>query len=245
MTVAFDALTESIRTDTSTTYAFDHTAAAGVRAVVVTVCHGVTTTDHISALTYGGISMTRIIGATDTASELGRADIWFLGSSVGSGTKSVSATLSSATTDDIQFVAASFTAAYDCEVIDSDSINEDVANPQRTLNFGGRSAVSVCALYSGANAGPTGTLLSGMTRMQDHDFGNWISGTARQTTAQTADFTIGYTWALEDAAFVAIAFAELTPGTAMPRRRSDRAIVPFLRPPVGWSMSRGGVLVPA
>lgn len=213
MAIAFDASVEAVRTGTTDPHTWTHTPVGTPGAIVVSAIHGTSATDHVLSVTYGGVSMTRIVRATDTVTEPGAAELWFLGAGIPTGAQTVSADLDSATTDDIQFVSMSWTAGADTEVVDFDSISQDAANPQVTLQFGGRSCVSVCALYGGGAAPTSYTSLSDQTRVQDNDFGAFSGCVDRLTTAQTADDTIGYASSTDDVAFVALAFGEVVPAT--------------------------------
>lgn len=209
MAIAFDAVVESVRTGTEDPYTWTHTPVGTPRAIIVAAVHGASSTDHVSAVTYGGVSMTRIVRATDTQTEPGAAELWFLGASIPTGNQTVSADLASATTDDIQFVSWSYTAGADCEVIDSDSISENTASPTVLMSAGGREKASVCAMYGGG-AAPGGTLATGNTLGPTEDLGAFMAQTCYETTPDNADHTIGWSnLASDDLAFVALAFAEV------------------------------------
>jgi len=211
VTVAWDAThTESIRTDTSDPYTFAYTPTGTPRAIILGIVHGVSSTDHVVTVTYGGVSMTEVIRATDTATEPGAAEIWFLGSAIPTGTQTISVDLASATTDDIHFVVASMTAAADTEVIDSDGIAENAANPTVTLQKAGRTAGCWAIMYGGG-AAPGGTLATGCTLDHTHDLTAFYSQACYETTIGTGDFTIGWsTLGTDDLAFVAVAVSEVS-----------------------------------
>lgn len=213
MAVAFDAATESVYTTIEGSGSFSHTAAAGTKGIVVAAVHGVTSTDYMPSSPYGitwdGLSLTRIITRTDTANELGRADLWFLGTGVTTGTKTVAYTLNAATSDDIHFVCFSFTGSADLEVIDSDGLAENAANPTVTLQKGGRTGICVAAMYGGG-AAPGGTLAAGNTLSHTHDLGAFYSQTCYETTVDSSDHTIGWsTLTSDDLAFVALCLSEV------------------------------------
>jgi hypothetical protein len=209
MALVFDAAVESLRTGTTDPHTWTHAPVGVPRAIVVAIVHGPLSTDFASTVTYGGVSMTRIVRATDTATEPGAAELWFLGASIPTGNQTVSVDLTSATTEDIQFVSMSWTGGANTEVIDFGSISENAANPQDTMVYSGREAVSVSAIYSGVAAPSNLSLLTDMTAVHDHDFGAFVSRVDRQTAAGSTDFTIGYSSGADDVAFVALAFAEI------------------------------------
>ena len=213
MTITIDVGTENIRTDTTSPQTFSHAgAASGIKAVTLAIVHGTSATDHVSAASYGGAALTRIVRATDTATEAGAAEIWFLGSSVPQGTQTASYT-PGATTDDIHAVCSTWLGAADIEIIDFDSISENVANPSVTLQYGGRSAMAFAALYGGGTGPAAFTANANCTAGLGEDLGAFYSQVMRQTTAGTADFAIGGTAATDDVAFVAIAMSEVLVAT--------------------------------
>ena len=75
MTITVDLLTAAIRTGTGspTTVTTTGAAASGIKGVVVALIHGASSTDHISADTYGGVTMARAVRTTDPATEAGAA----------------------------------------------------------------------------------------------------------------------------------------------------------------------------
>lgn len=214
MAVAFDAATESVRTGVEDPYTFSHTGRAegsgGVQGVVVCAVHGVSTTDHIAGITYGGVALARAQTNTDSSTELGRADVWWVGSGLSGkgGTQTVSVDLTSATTDDFHFVVSTLTAGGNIGLIDSDGLNDNVANPSVTLQYLGRTCIAFAALYGGGADGTAFTPNANCSTIHDHDLGAFYSEVIRQTTPGTADFAIGGTAASDDVGYAAAAFTE-------------------------------------
>src|SRR5574343_758666 len=141
MAVAVRVATEHVRSDTTSPQTFSHAAAAsGVKGVVVAIVHGTSSTDHVSAVSYGGVALTRVVRATDTATEPGAAELWFKGTGLSGvqGTQTVSYTPGT-TTDDIHAVCITLTGSADLIVVDSDSINTTIttgpADPSVTLQY--------------------------------------------------------------------------------------------------------------
>jgi len=222
MTVGVDVATEAVRTDTSSPFTWSHAgAASGVKGVIVAAVHGVSSTDHVSAVTYGGVALTRQQRNIDTATEPGAAELWFLGSGVPQGTQTVSVTCG-ATTDDFHFTSITLTGARDTRVIDQDGVNENVANPSVTLQYANYSSMAFAALYGGGAAPSSFAENANCTRVHDHDLGAFYSAVCRQTTVGGADFAIGGTASTDDVAFAAIAVtdAEAT-GTAATTNAAD------------------------
>jgi hypothetical protein len=208
MAIAYDAASELARTGTSDPMEWTHTPSGIPRAIVVAFVHGTSSTDHVTTVTYGGVSMSEVVRGTDTVTEPGAAELWFLGSGIPTGAQTVSADLSSGTTDDIHGVAISLTANGDTEVLDSDSDLADQANPSVTLSYGGRTCISIGALYGGGAAPSSFTPNGNCTTVHDHDLGAFYSEVIRQTTPGTADFAIGGTSLSDDVAFVACCVSE-------------------------------------
>ena len=212
MTVTVDTTgtgpTENVRTGTTSPQTFSHAgAASGVKGVVLALVHGTSSTDHVSAASYGGVAMARIQRNVDTANEPGAAELWFLGAGVPQGTQTVSYT-PGATTDDFHAVVITLLGAGNLEVVDNDGISENVANPSVTLQYGGKTCMAFAALYGGG-ADPTAfTPNANCTTVHDHDIAAFYSEVIRQTTAGSADFAIGGTSSTDDVAFAAIAVSE-------------------------------------
>jgi len=204
MTVTVDVATESIRTDTSTLYSFSHAGGTFPRGVAVSVIHGVSSTDHISGITYGGVSLKRQKTASRSAGEPGRSDWWFLGKSVPPGTQNVVASLS-ATTDDIQFVCVTLNAADDLFISDRLHLSGDINDPSVTLESFDLPGMALSALYWGGGAS-SATPNANMTAVHTHDFAgqSFSARVDRQTTGDTADFINSYDTNQDDTALVAI-----------------------------------------
>lgn len=224
--IAVDAATESVRTGTTDPHTFSHTGAATINGVVLAVIHGTSSTDHVVSATYGGVALSRINTAVDTATELGRADLWFVGTGLAGkgGTQTVSVDLASATTDDIEFVVVTLVtgSGRDVEVIDSDLLQENQADPSVTLQYGGRFAVAIAALYGGGAAPSSFTPNANCVEVASHDFGAFYGFVLRQTTPGTADFAIGGTASSDDVAYVAAAFAQKPARAPAPEQRRRR-----------------------
>ena len=220
MTITVDLATEDVRTGTTSPRTFSHAgAASGVRGVVLMLMHGASAADHVSAASYGGVALSRQVRTTDTATEPGAAEIWFLGTGIPQGTQTVSYTPGS-TTDDIHAICVTVLGDADTQVIDTDSVSADgsggtLANPSRTLQNSskiGTSAMAFAAMYSGLTAQTSITAGSNCTKIGSSELsGNFTSTGLRQTTAQTGtgDFTIAATSSADDCAFVAVVVAEM------------------------------------
>jgi hypothetical protein len=214
-TIIPDVVTENVRTDTTSPQTFSHAgAASGVKGVALMITHGTSSTDHVTAASYGGVAMTRIQRNTDTATEPGAAEIWFLGKGIPQGTQTVSYTCG-ATTDDIHAVCATFLANRDMGVFDSDGVSEQATDPSVTLQVGGRESIAIGALYSGLASGVNFVENAECSRISDHDYGAFMSFVFRQANSSTADIAIGGTSVTDDVAFSAAAFGGIAPVTLL------------------------------
>lgn len=216
--LAYDNSSEVLRTATTDPYtAFTgYTPGAGTRGILVAAINVTTATDQISSITYGGVTLTKVVTATDTVTEFYNTSFWFLGTGIPAGAQNLVVDFSSATDDDYYFVIVSIRANADLEVIDSDQLSENRASPQVTLSYGGRKALAFCALGGGATAASSYALLANMSAVQDNAVATPTAKSQRvdrQTDAGTSDFTIGYTYGTsDDVAFVALAVAEVAQG---------------------------------
>lgn len=207
MAISVDATrTESIRTATTDPYTFNYTPNATPRGICVCAIHSDSSTDHISSMTYGGVAMARAVTAADTATEAGRADIWWLGRAVPTGTQTVSVDLTSATTDDIQFVVFAFNGDKNIDLVGFDSVQENTNGPSVTMQTAGRHCVTISAFYFGGSVAPTPN--ANMTNLHTHDFTAQFGSVDMQTTPGTGDFVCSYT-GNDDTALAVATFSEV------------------------------------
>jgi hypothetical protein len=195
-----------------------HTPAGTPRGIVVLLAHTTSSSDIVLAVTYGGVAMTRVRTDADVVGEVGRTYIYFLGSALPVGVQTISVDRTEATSP-MWGAGATLTASADLEVIDHDGLAADQADPQVTLQFGGRGAISFSVVCSGHNAPSALTDLASHSRIHDIDFGTLAGVASRLTTAQTTDDTIGYTATSEDVALSAVAIAEIVGAGATAKRR--------------------------
>lgn len=221
MTVAVNTTTENIRTGTGSPTTFSHAgAASGVKGVLVALVNNGSATDSVTAVSYGGVALTRLVRATDDAGEAGSAQWWFLGSGVPQGTQTVSYT-TGAVGDDFQAVCITLTGSGDLACIQAKGTGNNIANPSETLAVQGRTSMGFCAYFSGLSATTNITDGSGITRLQDHDFGQQVAVVARQTTASASDFTFSFTAAADDVAMATVAITDALVSQDTWRWRND------------------------
>lgn len=208
-TIIYDTITEHTRTDTTSPQTFSHAgAASGVKGAVLSIIHGASSTDHVSAASYGGTAMTRAKRNTDSTTEPGAAELWFLGASVPQGTQTVSYTCG-ATTDDIYAACITLVSDGDLEVIDTDGIDNNTADPSVTLQASGREIYCIGSLYDGTAAPSDFTENRGSDVKGSSDLGAFWGLVLTQDISVAADFTLGGTVVTDDVAYAAAAIAKV------------------------------------
>lgn len=214
MAVAFISSTESERTGTTDPHTFSVTVDAAAKGLLLFIGHGTSSTDHAPAtavVTIGGKRLGKVATATDTATEPGRVDCWFLGHDLpASGVQTVSVDLASGTTDDMHFVVVQLSGSTSLELVDIKTLSDtNGANPSVTLAYGGRTCIGVGMLYTGtATVGTDSVKNANMTTAQLFDIAAFGTSVEYQTTPGTSDFVFSYTAAADDVALVAVAVSE-------------------------------------
>lgn len=216
--VAYDTAVESVRTLTTDPYTWSHSPVGTPRAVIVTVAHGIESTDCIVSVSYGSASMTRVTTAADTATEPGRAYAYFVGASIPTGAQTISADIAATgacSTTDMEFTSVTYTATVNTEVLASATDAENQANPTATLAYSGRVGLAVMVFYSGlASSGlPLTSACSGSSAcslvFNEALAVGYLATVNRQTTAGTTNQVMGYTTGTDDVALVYVAITEV------------------------------------
>jgi hypothetical protein len=222
LAVAFDKIVES-GLPTSGNFSFTHTPVGTPRAAVLWVVLDINTTDQVSGVTYGGVSMSEVSGSPNihTTGQPGSVHCFFLGSSVPTGAQTVAGTVGGTNLRSV--VVVTLTAATDCEIVDADAtINSDSqANPSVTLSLGGRTSWCGIGFHSGQANTASITPLASWTSSHERDFGSQVGGVYRYDTVGTADVTAGWTQTAADACAIAVAVSEVAGGGGGTTRRRD------------------------
>jgi hypothetical protein len=206
VTVAFDAATIS-----NGSLSFSHTPVGTPRGVLYL---SYLTADTITAVTYGGVSLTQmtlspVVKGTGETAEVGA---WFLGSSVPTGAQTLAVTI---TGELNQGACITLTGADDLEEVDTTSISSDsLLNPSGTLSLASRSCFCALVGRSGQNAVGSVAPLTDWTEVEERDMGSQVGLTHRYDTIGTDDVTFGWTAAAEDATALAVAISEVVGGGA-------------------------------
>lgn len=211
MAVAFDSHV-STTTDRKTVSV---TPVGTPRGVIVfeTAANANVSDNLATAITYGGVSMTKVADTLPSTVEWLGTTAWFLGSDIPTGTQNVTRTTVASDPLNIMSVVV-LTADADTEVNDFFVITSDSQeNPSNTLALSGISSFVVQAASSGVATVGGMTPFSNWTSRRESDNGSSCSLVYTYDTVATTDVTVGYTQVADDVALVAIAIKEAA-GTA-------------------------------
>jgi hypothetical protein len=209
--VASESHTGTTGNSSAASFTWTHTPVGTPRGVLVFV-YTISATQTVTGVTYGGVAMTPVSGgaAADIATEPGRVDVYFLGSSIPTGAKSV---VVSRTNNSVVMYATAITqtAAGDTEVAGVSILQNDQALAQQSISDGstGVNSVRYAGAYSGLAAPPT--VGANSTLLQNIDLGNFGASTVRETTAGQGARLVGFTAASDDVAAVHLAVREIPP----------------------------------
>lgn len=195
-----------------------HTPVQTPQAVIVMIAQNVTSSDLISGVTYGGVTMTRVQTNLDSASEIGRTYIYFLGAAIPTGAQTVAPTVSSGT-DAKTWWCVTLRADSNTEAFPVSGIDGDATNPSVTLGTEAADLGMACSvLWSGLNAPTDGTITAGAgyTKLAGsaaggRDFGTQ-SACAEYGVKSGASIVVNWTAAVEDCAMSACFVREASIG---------------------------------
>lgn len=212
MAVAFDASSPSgtaVNTAVAS-YSWTHTPVGTPRGVAVFAFQAgpAGDVDHTVGVTYGGVAMTFVGSAADTANELGRCEGYHLGAAIPTGAQTVTVTRTNNTTE-MWAVAATLTADADTATAGLVTQSENAALAEVAVDDGspGSDSVRVAGAYWGGGS-PPGTGASS-TLMRNLDFGAYGASTVRETTAGQGARNVGFSAVADDRATVHFAVKEL------------------------------------
>lgn len=215
MTIAFDAATTSSGwTTTPDPFTFNHTPVGTPRGVVLLLGAATNTDVYDGTITYGGVNMTRVLYADDSTGEQVSSYIYFLGTSIPTGTQAVSIPHTASGHSKIAF-CITVTADGDTEIVDSDILEGDQANPQITLDSGTVTALRCFVIGTGHNSASSLTLISGMSSVGSGTTGTRSIVAARETSPSSGSTTVGWTATSEDVAMSAVAVREISANTTI------------------------------
>jgi hypothetical protein len=191
---------------TSTSWSYvPHVAA--LDAVVVTIKQNVSATDRISAVTYGGVAMTRVAFAQDSAGEPGCVYAYALTSGVPSGTQTVTVTVSAGTEANLGASYGLLTSAG--ARVFTGTVQGDTANPTVTLSTPSTfEGFAVATVFSGLAAPSNITAGAAFEKSAGIDFGNQ-AGTDQCGQISGANAAVAFTATSDDVAMIALAVQAL------------------------------------
>jgi hypothetical protein len=212
VSIAFDAYTNFA--GTGNPVAGSHAgASSGVKSALVLI-QGLSSTDEVTSITYGGVAMGEVNGSPvlHLTGELGSAHGFFLGSSVPQGTQTVSVTRTGTSSLKVHVFTA--TGSADTVVSDTDTLNSDsLANPALSLvTPSGVSTFVAATLFSGQDDPLNVTPDAAYTQVNEFDYGTKVGNTVRRTAIATGGLvTCQWTAAAEDAVAIGVAIQEVQP----------------------------------
>jgi len=205
MAVAHDAAT-LIGTGTGTIEG-THTPSGTPRGVVVAIVQD-GSAEEVTAVTYGGVALTKQVFKGQATAEAGSAQFWFLGSGVPTGAQTVKVTVSGSNTRAV--TCMTLTGSEDLAVAATGSTAaESATNPSVSLETGNLETVAYGATFSGEQASGVG-VGAGLTQLTEGQLTTVSTtyNTLRRTENPTANTTVSWTYSNDEAASVGIAVKE-------------------------------------
>lgn len=252
MAIAFDASSESHTGTTGSaseaSFSWTHTPVGTPKGILVFTFVNANA-DDATAVTYGGVSLTAVTGgrAVDTAGEPGDCKAWFLGSSVPTGSQTVSVTRNN-NANVMYAVAISVTSSQNSAVHEAGIVlvQEDGSISAQSVTDGSSgtgNSVRFAAINSGADdfattlpSSPSPITLypdsSSSTWLQGIDFGTRVCGVVRETNAGTGARNVGFFGPNDDRAAVHLAIKDVVGGaitTVVKDLIGGFGIIPFQR----------------
>lgn len=218
MAVAFDAASESHTGTTGSvsvaSFNWTHTTGASPSGVVVFAINRTSTANDVTAVTYGGVSMSVVPGgrAVDATTEIGACQLWFLGSSIPSGNQTVVVTRNN-NTNNIYAVAFTVTADTDTEVYLPGIVllQDNQALSEQNVDDGspGTNSLRFAAAMTGLGTLPAAGANSTIGPTCDIGSSGYVS--AYETTAGQGSRPVGFTGLSDNLAAVHVAVREIPP----------------------------------
>jgi hypothetical protein len=186
-----------------------HTTAASPKGASVIIHQFANGTDQVTAVTYGGVAMSRVGAALHTTGETGAAYLYFLGSGIPSGNQTVSVTVGGAAIKAAHCLT--WTASGNTEIVDSDvSVADTSDGPAISLTFGGRTCSVLLAGLSGEDAVADVSPTAGWTFDYEGDAGSIVAVVTTYDTIAATDVSATWVQTANDHIAVAAAIAEIT-----------------------------------
>lgn len=203
--------------DFTSSNSWTHTPTGTPRGVIVHIAQNVVSTDLITAVTYGGVRMNRVVTCADTTVEPGRVYTYFLGVGIPTGAQTVAVTVASGT-DAKTGWCQTLTGSSDLEVVTYASVTDDQKNPAVTLpTIASFNGIVSGVIFSGAalpSAVVPGTGYTAFTGSVagGTDFGSQAAAAAYGAKSGASAY-LNYASNLDDVALQAIAVDEANSAT--------------------------------
>lgn len=186
MAVAYDASSEGGAS-------FTHTPVGTPRGIWVGIAVNNEAADSITAVTYGGVTMTETSNSPLLNADLNEQAVvysYFLGSSIPTGAQTVAITSSAGT---VWAACVSVTASADTEIVTTNTINLDAVTGTQsdTIALSSRTCFVTQVAWSGGDANTACTALSGWTLRNDRDYTNQTAYHYTYDTIGSSDVTFG------------------------------------------------------
>ena len=228
MAVAFDFGSESYTGATTgsvseASFTWSHNPVGTPRGVLIFVITMLNATQHVTSVTYDGVDVPAVSGgaAVDSASEPGRCDVFFLGSSVP--TTAPANVVVNRTNDAVEMwaVCITVTAAADTEVNTAGIVllQDDGTFAEQNVDDGSPGTNSV--RFAGTHSGLAGVPAAGANSTVVHGFdtGSNVAQVVRETTAGQGSRPVGFSdGTTDDRAAVHLAVREAGGAPANKRR---------------------------
>ncbi len=217
MAVAHSAASEShtgaIGSASQAAFSWTHTQTGTPQGVVVFVCTFASTAGLATSASYGGVALTKVQAvAADLAGELGRVDVFFRGSGLGTGDQTITVNRTNNATV-MYAAAATVTAGADTVIPAQFAVllqNDGTLTAQSVTDTSvGVDSLRYAGAYSGLNTPPTAA--TGSTLLNSIDIGNYGFAMVREDTAGQGARSVGFIGATDDRAAIHLAIRELVP----------------------------------
>ena len=217
-TITFDFASEGTGT---TTFTWSHAGGANPEGGVVACMCSACTTDVISGAKWGASSMTLVGNAIDTVGEPGSVEVYWIGSSVPSGTQTIECTVSSGT-DAKHGVAIGVQANGNVQLAGTFCTIDtgDPDDPSCTVTGISGARFGFAFLFSGLNDPTSITAGAGFTLGPDNDYGTKSSISEYESSQGSGNLTAAFTTtAADDVAMLGMAFQQVTADSGFAPRR--------------------------
>lgn len=223
MAVAYDAQSESHTgtTGATTTFSWTHTPSGTPRSVLVFVFNRAGGSGMpVSSVTYGGVALTAVPGGeaedTTAGTEGGTVKAYHLGASIPTGAQTVQVNASGALVGGYA-VCFTSTAGDDTYVtgVVTEANNQTLAEENVADDSNGVNSLRYAGILSGASAVPSAGANS--TAGPGIDYGAYVNGTYRETTAGQGSRPVGASFGTSDdvaAVYLAVCEGEPPPPPA-------------------------------